>query len=168
MKIQIKKGNHYSDNYSIFQIPIPRLSKNNIKKYNFVIWPNDMLGIKPQDSWNKLWGYSSKLNPRKNSIRIAWRFDVHSGLTEYTIFREVNKSFTWGEILKGVKADVKFDLSSKILELRVGNNKTSYYFDDTNKYDLELIETKCLWECHPYFGGNKPADTDYLILKNQY
>jgi len=144
MKYIIPKGWHFS-------LPwIPRLYYNQLSykwevefdkscKYN--------IGIEQLD-WNKLVGVTNHLNPRKDSIRIAWRY--YNGVIQLASYREENNKFTYlrlGEVKFGEKAIVELFFSNNFVRATVNGKCTTYLFK----------KKKWMWRLNPYFGGNMSA-----------
>ena len=166
MLLTIKKGSHYSDKFSICEIPIPNFVKNKSYTFTFKIEADIWIEF---NHWNKLWGYGKQCS-RCNSIRIGWMYK--DGMMNYTIFREVNKEWVAHGLLKAlVGQEIKMEYNKSYFKLsclksdyKESNEEIVYHF--TSDKDQELKNAFLLLELHPYFGGNPVANTDYRITKN--
>lgn len=107
-------------------------------------------GTDDQLDWNKLVGISNFIDPRKNSLRIVWRYNKEDDLFEIGYYLEKDKEFISGE-LQSIK-------SGELLEIRI-NCYNTYSLIETNK-KLEMVDFKqepLTFRLNPYFGGNLPA-----------
>ena len=144
MRYIIPKGWHFS-------LPwIPRLYRNKISykwevefdkscEYNIGVYQLD---------WNKLVGVTNHLNPRKHSIRIAWRY--YNGVIQLASYKEEDYKFTYlrlGEVELGKKAVVELFFSMNFVRVTVNDKPTTYYFE----------KKKWTWRLNPYFGGTRKA-----------
>ena len=109
------------------------------------------LGDDDQYDWNKLVGVSQHFNPRVNSIRFGWRYNLTNNLIEIASYKETNYHFEFStiasvELNKDVKLTIQ--LYSDLVALNVNDNiyVTSFKMDK-----------KLLMRANPYFGGNNTA-----------
>jgi len=149
MRYYIPKGWHFS----IPKLPIIctkneytwNVKFNNTCKYD--------IG-QDQYDWNKLIGISNTLNPRKESIRFVWRYNIHFDNFEIAVYREKNNKWDVQKltyVLKEAYLTMKFN--SDTVEL--------YGYDGRNLNHavivLEFKKNKVSLRTNPYFGGNIPA-----------
>ena len=110
-------------------------------------------GLKDNDQydWNKLVGLSEYLNPRKSSVRLAWRYNLESKLIEIGYFIEKDyqiESEMLCNVEPGKEVEVEIKCNYKTTTVRAGNNFV------TTGYTLNNY---IFFKAHPYFGGNKKA-----------
>lgn len=109
------------------------------------------LGDDDQYDWNKLVGVSQHFNPRVNSIRFGWRYNINNGLIEIASYKETNYKFefnTLASVKLGKDVKLSIQLYSDLVALSV----------DENIYITQLsLNTKLLMRANPYFGGNNAA-----------
>lgn len=148
MKYTCFKGMHW------FLPVIPRFYWNK-KQYNWTVNFNSScaydLGDDDQYDWNKLVGVSEHLNPRINSIRFGWRYNLTNDLIEIASYKETNYKFEFNtlasvELNKDVKLTIQ--LYTKLVALGVN--------DKVHLIPLD-INNKLLMRANPYFGGNNAA-----------
>lgn len=145
MKYIIPKGWHFS-------LPwIPRPSYNEISyKWEVVFDENCKYNIgKDQLDWNKLVGITTHLNPRKHSIRIAWRYGGKN-IIELAAYHEEDYKFTYlrlGQVKLGEKAVVELFFSMNFVRVTINGKPMTYFFK----------KRKWVWRLNPYFGGNVAA-----------
>lgn len=143
----IFKGWHFSFPW------IPRIYWNK-DDYNWnVIFTNSCKydhGTNDQLDWNKLVGISNHLNPRKDSLRIVWRYNKETDLFEIALYTEKNKEFTAVEIAS-IKANEKLTINLKCyVTYALVEVKDKLFMASFQKEPLTL-------RLNPYFGGNLPA-----------
>jgi len=169
-KYYIKKGKHYTDEYSLFgMIPIPKLIVNQEYSKKFKINKVAFNGAAPEQDWyNKLWGFGTGLFSRSNSIRVVWEYSKKRNEISFNIYREVNKEFHFLDAIVSQQNEVVMSYNPRLRLFRIivdnDLNKTiSYEFDISNKNDNKLMNASFVWELHPAFGGKPASDADWWI-----
>lgn len=147
----IKKGNHYSNGFSI--------NFNNFEISKDVIFTESCqytLNSEDQADINKLFGLSDGINHSKWSARFGWRY--YKNNIEILAYVRSNKKIIF-HILGTTKPDevVHCKLQIFLDKYRFIFNENVYDVPRNNKYDGYRYALK------PYFGGNNPAPHDIKI-----
>lgn len=103
-------------------------------------------------SWHKLVGVSNHLNPRKESIRFVWKWDLELQKFRVAVFIERNREFkkTVYE-LAVVEPGERFYMTLYFKQDQVTVNLND------NKSTLPFQIKKLAFRLNPYFGGQKKA-----------
>lgn len=147
MKYTCYKGCHW------FLPVIPRFYWKR-KNFNWVVNFDGSCKYDIQEEqldWNKLVGVSNYLNPRKDSLRFVWRYNISNENFEIGVYVEKNKVFNSFTICS-VKENEKLELSL----LFNSNGSTIVSANGISKIiDFKLNDFSI--RTNPYFGGNMPA-----------
>jgi hypothetical protein len=150
MRYYIPKGWHFS----IPKLPILytksefkwQVKFNNTCKYD--------IG-RDQDDWNKLVGISNTLNPRKESVRFVWRYDLRFDMFEIGVYKEINNKW---EVHK-----LTYVKNEATLNIKFNDDTVEMFGHDSGRnlnhaiIVLKFKKNKLTLRTNPYFGGNVPA-----------
>lgn len=116
-----------------------------------------------QRDWNKLFGFGYGWKGiHQNSARFVWRYDPGTDKIEIATYYYINGQREY-EIVRKVSLNKETHF-----EIERDRNRVWFYIDgefmDYN--DAFVIKKRCLmFGCYVYFGGNRKAPQDIVILK---
>ncbi len=131
-----------------------------------------------QLDWNKLCGVSFDLfTNHKNSAMIGWRWNVNTQKMELTPYVHVDGTrWFWesGSVFTTVPINQRFFVTMKIdwenntVAMEVTSAFKVYFKQQYTKLSKKywFIKTKFTREIGAYFGGNKPAPHDMVLVKS--
>jgi hypothetical protein len=133
------------------------------KKFNWLVSFDGSCKYDIQEEqldWNKLVGVSNYLNPRKDSLRFVWRYNIPNDNFEIGIYVEKNKvfnSFTICSVKENEKLELELLLSSNSSMIMSANGISKIVDFKLNDFSIRT---------NPYFGGNMPSPHKmFLMLK---
>lgn len=141
-------------NWHYFLPSIPTLYwKKKIYKWQAVFDTNCIYDLQNQDQldWNKLVGVSKYFNPRLDSIRFVWRYNLETELIEIALYSEKNYAFEY-KLLNTVKPTEKLKLS-----MCFEGYKVTVQVNDVMYTTSYILDKNLMIRCNPYFGGNRVA-----------
>ena len=148
MKYFILKGWHFS----ILWFPRIYIDKQD---YNWTVQFDESCkydhGTPDQLDWNKLVGISNHLNPRKNSFRFVWRYNVFLDMFQIGTYLEKDGVFT-ARAFYNVKSDVPVNL-----KLKCYYTYAVVEINDITQQTVDFQKEYVTLRLNPYFGGNKTA-----------
>ena len=148
MKYLCLKNQHY------FLPSLPRLYwKKKVYHWEVIFNENCTYDLKSDDQldWNKLVGVSQHFNPRLNSLRFVWRYNLETKLIEIGVYSEKNYVFEY-KLLTTVKPTEKLNLTMYF------QGSTALLIANTQVQLVPYILDKNITiRCNPYFGGNRTA-----------
>jgi hypothetical protein len=154
---EIEKNKHYANHI----IPKCRfVKKNHTITKTFTLTRSCLYHFADNDnSVNKLWGLTFGINPRKNSIRFGWNCQEGNGKISIFSFRHYN-----GEMLHEFLTEV--DVDSPIeYTITINDNVCSMFVDNVYCGKWLLKTRRFVVLNKPYFGGNKTAPRDMILIQ---
>lgn len=118
-------------------------------------WNYDLQGVDQYD-WNKLCGVSNTWNPRKESLRVVWRYNIDYKIITVSVFLERNsvfESYLSIDLVKEKIANISFK--------KLGDKTKVTINDQSQVFDFKLNNISYKSMC--YFGGNKTAPNKMKI-----
>lgn len=157
--------NYYCFKYLHWFLPIIPKIYFNKTNWNWTITfdENCRYYLTPPDDldWNKLVGISNKFNPRKDSLRIGWRYDCIEDNMELAIYREYNNKMSYYKI-----TTVKLQEPVKINFSKVNDRMVRVDVNGVKKL-VSFIPNKLTFDSNLYFGGNN-SSPKFMIINKKY
>ena len=127
--------------------------KKKVYKWEVVFDNNCRYDLQNEDQldWNKLVGVSQHFNPRLNSLRFGWRYNLKTEEIEIALYSEKNYVFEY-KLLTSVKPTEKLKLS-----MYFEGDLATVQVNDTTYQTKYTLDKNLTIRCNPYFGGNRTA-----------
>ncbi len=111
-------------------------------------------------SWNKLVGISNNINPRKDSVRFVWKWDLTNQFFRIAVYVErkaefKNTIYEIGTVKPGEQFKVVFICFDGVTFAAINSSKSIWVPFDANDLTFRL---------NPYFGGQRKAP-HFMTLK---
>ncbi len=128
---------------------------------------NSSYDLKSEDQldWNKLIGVKQNyLDPMKNSVMLAWRWNVEKQVNELAWYWHTDYERHWSEVIAEVKLKEKFTLIMKTT-----NREVIFNLVTKNKSSQKILSySNSIWYLiNSWFGGNRTASQTINISFNK-